>query len=424
MSVLVLGLNHKTAPVELLERVAVPEDRLQKAFASVLGREHVSEAVILSTCNRVEVYASVSRYHGGLSDLRGFMGEWAGLAPEDFVGHTYDYFDEGAAAHLFAVASGMDSMVVGERQINLQVKQAFKAAQGEQAVGRLLQKLFSQTLHAARRVRTETRIGEGGASMVDLGLELAADDLGTLEGRDVLVIGAGKIGGMAAGRLAERVGTVRVANRSPDRAGRLVERLGAGARSVAMREVGTVLADVDLVVASTGSPSPLVTRALLDRSAPGGVADRSGRPLVLLDLGVPRDIDPALSAVPGVTVRNVEDLRGVITSGPSSAEFDRAGGIIAEEAAGYAAWRRSVNAEPTIRALRARAESVRRTELDRLAPRLGELDDRQREAVEALSRGIVNTLLHEPTVRLKRLVDGEDAGQHALALRELFDLPD
>ena len=416
MSVLVLGLNHKTAAVGLLERLAVPDERLPKALQSLVERSHVSEAVVLSTCNRVEVYAAVSRYHGGLADLRAFMGEWAGIAPEDFVEYSYDYFDEGAAGHLFAVASGLDSMVVGERQINLQVKQAFKAAQGERTVGRLLQRLFSNALRAARRVRTETGVGEGVSSMVDLGLELADRDLDGLAGRDVLILGAGKMGGMAAVRLADTARTVTIANRSTDRADRLAARIGDRARVVGLDRLSQVLAGVDLVVSSTGAGEPLLDASM--------IADRSGRPLVLVDLAVPRDVDPSCGDVPGVTVRNVEDLRVVVTEGDVADHLRRAKEIVAEEAERFAVWRRSVRAEPTITALRARAETVRAAELERLGNRLAGLDERQMQAVDALTRGIVNTLLHEPSVRLKQLTDGEEAGTYALALRELFDLPE
>ena len=418
MSVLVLGLNHKTASVGLLERLAVPDERLQKALTSLVGRQHVSEAVVLSTCNRVEVYASVSRYHGGLADLRSFMGEWAGLAPEDFVSHTYDYFDDTAAAHLFRVASGLDSMVLGERQINVQVKRAFKRAQSEQVVGRLLQTLFSQALRAARRVRSETGIGHGASSMVELGLQLAERDLGGLDGRDVLIVGAGKIGGMVAVRLAERAHSVVIANRSPERAGRLAARVGDRGRVIGLHDVSAELGHVDLAITSTGAARPVVEPHMVTTEA------REGRPLVLMDLAVPRDVDPACGDIDGVTLRNVEDLRALVENELAADEVDRARTIVADEARRFALWRQSVRAEPTITALRARAEAVRRGELERLAGRLGTLDERQSEAVDALTRGIVNTLLHEPTVRLKALDDGEDAGNHALALRELFDLPE
>lgn len=417
MSVLVLGLNHKTASVDLLERVAVPDESLQKALATLVACEHVSEAVVLSTCNRVEIYASVSRYHGGLADLRSVMAERAGLAPEDFLSHTYDYFDEGAAAHLFSVASGLDSMVVGERQINLQVKQAFKRAQEEQAVGRLLQTLFSQALRAARRVRSSTRIGDGASSMLDLGLELAARDLDGIDGRHVLLVGAGKIGGMAAGRLDTRAASITVANRSPERAQRLVERISGPATTAPLEDLAAAIARADLVITSTGAAQPLVRPDMIP-------VDRTPRPLVLLDLAVPRDVDPLCATLDGVTVRNVEDLRTMVVNGPTGSEVDAAEQILLEEARKFQAWRSSVRAEPTITALRARAEAVRRGEVERLAGRFGELDERQVEALDALTRGIVNTLLHEPTVRLKQLSDGDDGGSYALALRELFDLPE
>ena len=417
MSVLLLGLNHRTAPVELLDRFAVPEDRQAKALASLVARTHVAEAVVLSTCNRVEVYASVSRYHAGLADLRAFLSEWGGIAPEDFVDRTYDLYDGAAARHLFAVASGLDSMVVGERQIGLQVKQAFKAAQAEQLVGRVLQKLFSTALRTARRVRAETSVSDSGASIVDLALRLADSDLGGVDGRDVLLLGAGKIGGMAGVRLAESARSVVVANRSPARGRRLAERLGPQARAVGLDDLSSLLAQADLVVSSTGATAPLVTPDLL------GARDRS-RPLVLVDLAVPRDVDRACADLPGVVVRGVEDLREVVVDGPAAADLEAAHAIVREESERFEAWRRSVRAEPTVTALRARAESVRRAEIERLEGRLASLDERERAAVDALTRGILNTLLHEPTVRLKALADGEDAGGHALAIRELFDLPE
>lgn len=419
MSVLVLGLNHKTAPVGLLDRIAVPEERLQKALASLVTRQHISEAVVLSTCNRVEIYACVSRYHGGLADLRAFMGEWAGLAPEDFVGRSYDYFDDGAAAHLFSVVSGLDSMVVGERQVNVQVKRAFKLAQAEQTVGRELQTLFSHSLRAGRRVRAETAIGEGASSMVDLALDLAGRDLDGLEGRDVLIVGAGKMGGMAAARLAEQARSIVIANRTRDRAEDLFARTDNATRVVSLDDIAKVLPDVDLVITSTGAPTPLI-----DAEMVGRFGARERRPLVLVDLAVPRDVDTSCGNVAGVTVRNVEDLRTLVTDGVAADDLARARAIVSEEARRFETWRQTVGAEPTITALRARAEAVRQAEFDRLGSRLSGLDQRQQRAVDALTRGIVNTLLHEPTVRLKALTENDESGAYARALRTLFDLPE
>lgn len=417
MSVLVFGLSYKTAPVALLERVAVPADDAPKALASLLQREHVTEAAILSTCNRVEVYAAVTRYHGGLADLRNAVSEWGGVAPDDIVEVAYDYYEDAAAAHLFAVAAGLDSMVVGERQIHLQVRQAFAQAQEEDATGRLLHRLFRHALQVGKRVRNETDLSAGGASMVDVGLEAAAQVLGDLAGRTVLVVGAGKMGGMAARRLRGLGAELVVTNRTRDRSERLAARVDGDVLPLADLAVG--LARADLVLTSTGASQPLID---VDTVA-AATAGRT-RPLVLLDLAVPRDVDPACAALPGVTVLDIDGVRARATDGATGDAVAAAQAIVAEEAERFAAWTRTVRVEPTIAALRNRAEQVRVAEVARLAGRLGDLDERQREAVEALTKGIVNTLLHEPTVRLKQIADARGADHYAAALAELFDLDD
>jgi glutamyl-tRNA reductase len=418
VSVLVLGLNYKSAPVGLLERVAVPSERLAKALYSLTSREHVREAVVLSTCNRVEVYAHVSKYHGGMADLRDFFSEWGGVAPEDFVGLAYDYFDDRAAAHLFAVAAGLDSMVVGERQIALQVKQAFTEAQREGSAGRVLQSLFRQALRVGKRARAETGISEGASSMVDVGLDAATRVLGSLEGRTVLVVGAGKMGGMAALRVQGQAARILVANRTADRGRRLAERVRG--EVLDMADLCRGLAAADLVLSSTGAPVPLLAQDAVEAA----MARRPGRRLVLLDLAVPRDVDPGCSAVPGVTVLDIDAVRALTDTGQTGAEVAKARVLVEEEARRFAAWTRTVRVEPTISALRARGERVRAAELARAAGRLADLEPRERDAVEALTRSIVNTLLHDPSVRLKAVADARGGELHAAALRELFDLDD
>ena len=418
MSVLVLGVSHKTAPVGLLEQVAVPSERLPKALASLLHRDHVAEAVVLSTCNRVEVYAHVSRYHGGMADLRNFFCEWGGLAPEDFVDLAYDRYDEGAAAHLFAVTSGLDSMIVGERQVHLQVREAFKVAEAERTCGRILQALFRRALRVGRRTRMETGIAAGASSMVDAGLEAAAGVLGDLSRATVLLVGAGKIGGMGATRLRDRAGRILVANRTAEKAHRLADRVGGEVLDLGRLADG--LAAADLVVASTGSSTALVDSDTVAAAMRG----RADRPLVLLDLAVPRDVDPAAGAIPGVTVLDVDAVNRLTETPATGVEVAKARAVVEEETRRFVAWTRAVRVEPTIAALRAHAETVRASELDRLSARLGDLDERQLQALDALTRGIVNTLLHEPTVRLKALADVRGADLYAAALRELFDLPE
>lgn len=398
--------------------MAVPAEHLSKALISLLQREHVLEAAVLSTCNRVEVYAHVTKFHGGVADIRNFFSEWSGLPPEDFLDATYDYFDDRAAAHLFAVASGLDSMVVGERQIHLQIREAFRCAEAEQACGRVLQSLFRHAIRVGRQTRAQTGISEGAASMVDVGLDAAAQVLGDLRGRCVLIVGAGKMGGMAAGRVRGSAERILIANRSAEKAQRLAERVEG--EVVGFADLPSALAEADLVLTSTGAPLPIIDQDVVADA----MTRRPDRPLVLVDLAVPRDVEPACSYVPGVTVLDVDTIRQVTDTGPTGDEAAKARDLVEEAAARFAAWRRAVQVEPTIAALRSRAEQVRADELERFGARIGDLDDRQREAVEAMTRGIINTLLHEPTVRLKALAEARGDDLHADALRDLFDLPD
>lgn len=417
MSVLVVGLNYRTAPVGLLERVAVAAEQLPKALYSLASRDHVTEAVVLSTCNRVELYVNATRYHAAMGDVRSFLAEWSGLAPDDFAYLAYDYFDDRAAAHLFAVTAGLDSMVVGERQIALQVKQAFQAAQAEGSVGRVLSALFTRALGVGKRVRARTAISDGASSMVDVALEAARHVLGPLDQRTVLVVGAGKMGGMAARRLQGTAGRILVVNRSEDRGLRLADQVAG--ELLPMSRLGEGLAQADLVLCSTGAATPVVEQEVVAQA----MAARPLRPLVLLDIAVPRDVEPGSAFVPGVTVLDVDAIRSLTDSGATGAAVAQARELVDAEAGRFAGWTRSVRVEPTVGALHERGEQIRLAELERLAGRLGELDERQREAVEALSRGIVARLLHEPSVRLKAIADARGGEQHATALRELFDLP-
>jgi glutamyl-tRNA reductase len=415
MTLLVLGLSHRTAPIDVLERLAVPADLTAKALLSLTQREHVQEAVVLSTCNRVEVYANVTRYHGGMADVRDHLAEWGGLDPTTFAHLTYDRFDREAAEHLFAVASGLESMVVGERQIHAQVRQAFADALEEGAAGPVLNRVFRQAVRVGRRTRSETGIADGAASIVDLALATAEQYL-TSEAPNVLVVGAGKIGGMAGTRIAEDAAHVAVANRTVEKADGLVERIGGSAHG--LDELPSLLAAADLAITSTDASQPVITVHDVRRA----MQQRPDRPLVLVDLAVPRDIDTDVHAIPGVSVVDIESMRSVVAQGPTGDAVRDARAIVAQEADDFLAWSRGVQAGPTISALRQRAEVVRQAELDRLKAKLSGLDDAQRDAVDALTKGILNTLLHEPTVRLKGLVDSPDGERFVRALSHLFDL--
>lgn len=417
MSILLLGVDHTQAPLALLERLAVPAEQTRKVLHELTTLDHVLEAVVVSTCNRMEVYVDLARFHDGYDQLVGWLAERAGLTREELEAHVVAKVDEDAAEHLFAVAGGLESMVVGEQQIAMQVRDAMEEARAEGTAGRMLQRLFRQSIRVGRRVRRETTIGEGARSMVDVGLEAVADHLETgMAGRDVLVVGAGEIGALTVVQLAEAgVAGISVWNRSHDKATRLADKVGA--RVVAVDGLAAAIATADVVVCTTGAPVPVLDLPLLEDAS----RRRDGGEVVILDLAVPRNVAPAAAALPLVTIVDIAEVRDVAQRGQTGDVVAAARELVVEEAEGFRRWLRQIEVEPTIRELRLHAERVRQAELDRLGSRLADLDDDERQAVEALTEGIINTLLHEPTVRLKRLADG-NAEHHVGLLAELFDL--
>jgi glutamyl-tRNA reductase len=421
MPVFVCGLNYRSAPLDLLERLAVDPERRPKALAHLLGQEHVHEAVILSTCNRVEVYAAISRFHGGGGDVRRFLGDFHHLEPEAFADHLYAYYEERAVQHLFTVAAGVDSMVVGETQILSQVREAFGAAQAERTVGPVLSALFPQAVRVGRRARAETGIGRGLASTLTVGLRVVEAQLGSVAGRRVLLVGAGAMARLAGRTLREAgAGELVVANRTAASGAALARALGG--RAVPLDRVTAELAGADLLVAATAAVTPTVTA----ESVAAAVAGRDpGRPLVVLDLGVPRDVDPDVRRLPGVALADLDALRAVLETqdGPGR-EVERVRTLIAEETAAFMSGQRGARMVPAIRALRARAERVRQQELDRAAGRLAGLGERERAAVEQVTRGLVNKLLHDPLVRGKALAGRPDGDLYVAVLRELYALDD
>jgi glutamyl-tRNA reductase len=419
--VFVVGANFRSAPLELLERLAIDAERRPKALAGLLDLEHVHEAVVVSTCNRVEVYTAISRFHGAAGDVRRFLADLHGLGVEEFADHLYDYYEERAVQHLFAVAAGIDSMVVGEAQILGQVREAFQAAQAERTAGPVLSALFARAIQVGRRARRETGIGAGMASTVTVGLRVAATQLDGLPGRRAVLVGAGGLARLAGRALREAgAGELVVANRTLATGAALARELGG--RAVPLDRVAGELAAADLVVAATAGTAPTVTVATvaeaLDRRAPA-----SAGPLVMLDLGVPRDVEPEVRGLPGVVLADLDALRAVLETdeGPRR-EVERVRALIAQETAAFMGGQREARLTPTIRALRARAEQVRQRELAKAATRLAGLDDQQRAAVEAVTRGLVNKLLHDPMVRGKALAARPDGDLYVAALRELYGL--
>ncbi|MFP4636786.1 MAG: glutamyl-tRNA reductase, partial [Nitriliruptoraceae bacterium] len=359
--------------------------------------------------------------------LRGWLAERGDVHPQDLDEVHYSYHDDRAAAHLFAVASGLDSMVVGERQVALQVKQAMEVARHEGSARGVLQRLFGQSVHVGRRVRTETAIAAGASSMVDVGLDAVEQRLGrSLTGGRVAIVGAGKMGALTADRAAAAdVDHLDVWNRSEDRARRLVSRVEGRTQGRVVDADGLVdaIAAADVTVCTTGAAEPVLDADLVARAV-ARREDVADRPLVLLDLAVPRNVDPAAAQLDGVSVIGVADVRELADRGVTGEAIAAARSIVDAEAERFATWTRTAQVEPAIRAMRERAEQVRVAERERLRGKLSGLGEREHQAVEALTRGIVNTLLHEPTVRLKQLADAAGAEFHVQALRELFDLPD
>lgn len=417
MSLLVVGLSHRSAPVRMLERAAVAPDDLPKALHELVSAAGLAEVAVLSTCNRVEVYAEVEKFHGGVQDVSDIVARWSGVPLTELTPHLYVHYEDRAVQHLFAVASGLDSMVVGESQILGQLRACYRAGQAEGTVGRGLGLLLREALRVGKRARSETGIDHAGQSLVSVGLELAASTLGPLPGRRALLVGAGSMGALAGATLL-RVGVddVTVANRGLERAQRLAGTLGG--RAVGLDQLAHQIAAADLVVCSTGATSPVVDQ----ETVAAAVAGRRGRPLVLLDLALPRDVDEAVRELLGVTVIDLEALRGVLSGEQVGRDVEAVRRIVTAEVAGFLGRERARQVTPTVVALRAQADEVTSAELDRLAARLPGLTAREREEVAVTVRRVVDKLLHAPTVRVRELAEEPGGDSYAAALRELFGL--
>ena len=414
MSVVVIGLNHRTVPIELLERFSVSADALGKALHDLCGRSNIAEAVVLSTCNRTEVYAVADRFHPAYGDIRDFLCDLAQLAPEDLTDHLYSDHDHGAVRHLFSVAAGLESTVLGESEILGQVRTAWERAQAEGASRASLNLLFRHAVEVGKRARTETAIGRSTASVSHAAVEMARDRLGTLAGRTILVVGAGEMGeGIVVALAAAGAGEVLVANRTLSRAEELADRVGGSA--ISLDAVAAALPFADVVLTSTGA-GLLVTEET--------VPSRDGRPLMVIDIAVPRDVAAGVGLMPDVTLLDLDDLREWAARGRAERQGEVAAvqSIIGDEVQRFVDVVEARQVAPLISQLHDYAEQVRLGELLRFASRLDGLDDRQRAAVQAMTRGLVAKLLHAPSVRLK-----DDAGtprgeRNALALRDLYDL--
>jgi glutamyl-tRNA reductase len=404
VTLLVVGVSHRTAPVPVLERCAVSAAEVPQLLAELLGGDFVGEALLLSTCNRVEVYAGVSGFHGGLTEIVAVLARQASATPAELAPYAYVHYDTEAVRHAYRVATGLDSMVVGEAQILGQLRDAYAVAAEKDATGRLLHELMQQALRVGKRAHAETGIDRAGQTVVSAALDLAAPD--GLAGRPALVVGAGAMGALALATLRRAgAGPLYVTNRSAPRAHRLAELHGAVALA------GPDLSTVDIVVSATGSAGYVITPDLVTG------------PVTVVDLAVPRDVDPAVAELPGVRLIDMERL-GAALLADGGLDADRAAveRIVETEVDTFRGWLRGLDVAPTLAALRARADELVATELRRLAHRRPELTDEQRADVTHTLHRLVQRLLHQPTVRVRELVAGPGGDRYPELLRELFDL--
>lgn len=418
MSVIVVGISHNTAPVQLLEQLAVDHDSLHKLVQDVAHSEHVSEATVIATCNRLEIYAEVDRFHGSVEDLSRLLVERAGLRVEDVLPHLYVHYDDGAVSHLFQVAAGLDSMAVGEAQILGQTRAALQLGQELGTVGPALNTLFQQALRVGKRSHAETDIDKAAPSLVTAALERAGRHVGDVAGLRVVVLGAGAMAGLATATVA-RLGAreIVVVNRTGARAERLAGEYGG--RAARLADLAAEVARADIVIACAGARSVLVTADMVEAPA----ADPRGpRRRALIDLALPHDIDPACADVPGMELIDLATLAAELHASAAGQEVVAVRAIVAEEVAAFLAARRQAQVTPTVVALRTMATSVVDAEMARLDGRLPALDPATRDEVLRTVRRVADKLLHAPTVRVKELANEAGAISYERALAELFAL--
>ena len=419
MSIVAIGCNHRSTPLAKLEQMTVRADDLPKVLGGLSQADHLSEVVVLSTCNRVEVYAYAERFHGGYQDVREFLARHAGLAPEDVADHLYAYHDADAVRHLFSVAAGLDSAVVGEHEILGQVRDAWDCSVSERTVGSALGALFRHAVEVGKRARSETSIGRGIASVSQAAVALADDRIGGVAGRSVLVVGAGEMAeGTVKSLLRAGASEIIVANRTHERA----EQLAALCDGTAVRieQLPDALSRAAVLVTSTGA-----TELILQATDVATMAARRGDlPLVIVDIAVPRDVDPAAGRLKGVTLLNMDDIGEFIDGGLEGRDREVAGvvEIVDAEVQRYRSITSAREVAPLISALRRQAEEIRLAELERISAKLPELDAEQRAAVEALTKRIVNKMLHGPSTHLKEAAGRTRGDRLAESLRDLYDL--
>jgi len=411
MAIVVCGLSHKTVALPLLEQLAFAPEDLPKSLARLLDHDAVHEGVILSTCNRTEVYATVHRFHPAVSEVRTFLSDVSGVPQDRIADGLYTYYETSAVHHLFNVASGIDSMVVGEPQILGQVRDAYRAAADEGTARSTLSALFQRALRVGKRARTETAIARHVVSLPQAAARAVSDLAGGLRGKRVVVVGAGRMAELAARAVVDNgCEDVVIANRTVDKARRLAAAVGG--RGAGLDELPALLASADALLCVTTAPEPVIDAATLQQARAGFVA---------IDLGMPRNIEPSASELEHISLLDLDHLGSLVERGTESrrAELPKVEAIVSEEVDEFCAWERSLALGPAIAELRAWAEEIRAREVARLAKGM---DADGREALDRATRGLVNKLLHRPMTQMHDLVVGKDGQVFLEAFREIFDL--
>jgi glutamyl-tRNA reductase len=420
MGIIVVGLSHKTAPIEVREKLNFPESTLPEALRKLMGYEGVRESMIVSTCNRVEIYASAPDSAKGIDGIKRFISEYHGLSRDVLEQSLYVYPDSQGVQHTFRVASSLDSMVLGEAQILGQLKDAFDMALKTKTTSTILNKLIKKAISVAKRVRTETRLAEGAVSISSAAVELAKKIFGDLEGKHVMLLGAGEMAELAAQHLlGNGVKNIMVANRTFERAEELATEFKGDA--IRFDHFPDALVMVDILICATGAPHYVVTRDMITRA----LKERRNKPIFMIDISNPRNIDPEVDKVDNVYLYDIDDLQSKVdvnTEGRAR-EAEKAEEIVAQEVETYLQWERGLDAVPTIVDLREKVEDVRRRELEKTLGGLNDITDDHRRAIEAMSQAIVNKLLHAPLVVLKQAASSKDEGDATIAVaRRLFNL--
>ncbi len=418
MKLRLIGVNHRTAPVEVRERFAIPESRLPEALQSLCQYPGISEGLILSTCNRVEFLAHPQ--NGSEADLRGFIREYFAVEPADFEKYLYEYHDDDAVRHVFRVASSLDSMIVGEPQILGQMKDAYSAARAVGAVNSRLDALVTRAFAVAKRVRSETQIGTSAVSVASVAVDLAKKIFGALSGKVVYLVGAGKMSELAARHLlAHGAEQILVANRTYEKAQDMAEAFGG--QAVLFEQLYDTADKADIVITSTGAPHAIFRREHGERF----MLKRKNRPMFFIDIAVPRDVDPEVNKLDGIFVYDIDDLQSVVSSHVDERRREalRAEAIIETEVERFLARLQTLDVVPTIVSLQEHLETIRQAEIDRMRGRLGELSPEQELAIDAMTRGMINKIMHTPITTLKSAAR-EEATTVIDLVRRLFNLRD